>query len=146
MIQRTIMHIDTNSAYLAWSAVYDLTQGITEVDYRTIPAVVGGSKERRSGIVLAKSIPAKAYNIQTGETLYATLQKCPHPHVVSPRYDVYALASKAMLEILQEYSPVIQRFSIDEIFLDYTNMEVHFGDPVSAANAMRERIYILMLT
>lgn len=74
---RTIFHIDVNSAYLAWEAVYRLQHG-AKVDLRTIPAVVGGNEESRHGIVLAKSIPAKKYNIQTGETLFSARQKCPN--------------------------------------------------------------------
>ena len=63
--KRTIMHIDVNSAYLSWQAVYDLQRG-ADVDLRQIPSAVGGSQEDRRGIVLAKSIPAKAFGVQTG--------------------------------------------------------------------------------
>lgn len=61
-----IMHIDANSAYLSWEAVYRLQRGDT-VDLRNIPSVVGGDEQSRHSIVLAKSIPAKKYNIKTGE-------------------------------------------------------------------------------
>jgi len=101
---------------------------------------VGGDQESRHGIVLAKSLPAKQYNIQTGESLYAVRQRCPQLVVVPPRYDLYVQCSAALIRLLEEYSPRIQIFSIDECFLDFTNMEGLFGDPVEAAHNIKERI------
>ena len=138
--ERVVFHIDVNSAYLSWEAVYRLQHGET-LDLRTVPSIVGGDPVTRHGIVLAKSIPAKKYKIKTGETVMQATMKCPDLIIVPPRYDIYIQASAAMVEILKEYSPKIQRFSIDEVFLDYTNMEYHFGDPVSAAHRIKDRIY-----
>lgn len=136
---KTIFHIDVNSAYLSWTAVDRLQHG-DSLDLRTIPSVVGGDPSSRHGIILAKSIPAKKYKIQTGESLYTALQKCPDLVVASPRYDLYIRCSNAMKTILEKYSPAIQKFSVDEYFLDYTNMEPHFGDPVSAAYKLKDEI------
>lgn len=137
--ERIIFHIDVNSAFLSWEAIHRLQQG-DSLDLRTIPSIVGGDPKSRHGIVLAKSIPAKEYKIQTGETLYSALQKCPRLTIVSPTYDLYIKCSNGMMELLTDYSPKIQRYSIDECFLDFTNMEHHFGDPVSAANIIKDRI------
>ncbi len=137
---RIIFHIDVNSAYLSWEAVHRLQHG-SELDIRKIPSVIGGDPVERRGIVLAKSIPAKKYNIKTGETLYSAMQKCPKLAVFPPRYDLYVRCSTAMHKILKEYSPKIQRFSIDEFFIDYTNMEKHFGNPIEGANIIKNRIH-----
>lgn len=110
---RLIFHIDVNSAYLSWSASYRLQHGET-IDLREIPSVVGGNESDRHGIVLAKSIPAKKFNIQTGETLYNARLKCPDLVIVPPRYDLYVKCSNAMNELFKEYTPVIQRFSVNE--------------------------------
>lgn len=136
---RTIMHIDVNSAFLSWQAVYNLQRGET-LDLREIPSVVGGSQADRRGIVLAKSIPAKKFGIITGEVLWQARQKCPELVVVPPNYDLYMKCSNALYELLKEYSPKLQRFSIDELFLDYTGMEIHFGDAVTAAHIIKDRI------
>jgi len=136
---KIILHIDVNSAFLSWEAAYRLQHG-DPVDLRTIPSVVGGDPKTRRGIVLAKSIPAKQYKIQTGESLYAALQKCPNLTVVRPRYELYKQCSQAMRKILDDYSPAIQQFSIDEYFLDYTGVEGVHGDPVTAAHALKDRI------
>lgn len=137
---RIIFHIDVNSAYLSWEAVHRLQHG-SKLDIREIPSVIGGDPVERRGIVLAKSIPAKKYNIKTGETLYSAMQKCPKLAVFPPRYDLYIRCSTAMYKILKEYSPNIQRFSIDEFFIDYTNMEEHFGNPIEGANIIKNRIH-----
>lgn len=129
MTKRIIMHIDVNSAYLSWQAVYDLQRG-ADVDLREIPAVVGGSQEERRGIVLAKSIPAKAFGIQTGEVIWQARQKCPGLVVVPPNYELYMKASNALYSLIKEYSPKVQRFSVDEMFLDYTGMEPFLGSPL----------------
>ncbi|MCX7921544.1 MAG: DNA polymerase IV [Clostridia bacterium] len=139
MKKRTIFHIDVNSAYLSWEAVYRLQHG-AEVDLRDIPSVVGGDEASRHGIVLAKSLPAKKYKIQTGESLFAARQKCPGLIVVPPHYALYMQCHKAMLDIFSQYSPSVQVFSIDECFLDYTNMEGIWGPPLEVAHAIRERV------
>ena len=129
-------HVDVNSAFLSWEASYRVSKG-DPIDLRDIPSVVGGDPKTRRGIVLAKSIPAKAYNIQTGESLMAAFQKCPTLVTVKPTYGLYVKASNALYNLLREYSSKVQRFSIDECFMDMN----HIGnDPVSAAMQIKERI------
>lgn len=138
-MNRIIFHVDVNSAYLSWEAVYRLQRG-EKVDLRNIPSIVGGDPKKRSGIVLAKSTPAKAYKIQTGETLNAAFKKCPNLTVVPPNYNLYIKASNAMTDLLREYSPQVQRFSIDECFMDFTGMQRLYPDPVATAEEIRQRI------
>lgn len=129
-----ILHVDVNSAYLAWSAVWDLSHGAA-LDLRTVPAIVGGDPENRHGIVLAKSSPAKEYGIVTGESLFSALAKCPSLVIVPPRYRVYMQASDALVEILSRYSPVLERYSIDECFLDMGQLER--AQAMAAAESIR---------
>jgi DNA polymerase-4 len=138
-VGRLIFHIDVNSAYLSWEAVYRLQHG-EQVDLREIPSVVGGDEASRHGIVLAKSMPAKKFNIQTGETLFNARLKCPELVTVPPRYWLYMQSSAAMHQIFLEYTPTIQRFSVDESFLDLSNTEHLYPDPYELANKIRERI------
>jgi DNA polymerase-4 len=92
---KLIFHIDANSAYLSWEAAYRLQHG-EKLDLREIPAVVGGDEESRHGIVLTKSIPAKKFDIHTGETLYNARAKCPGIVIVPPRYWLYMKCSAAV--------------------------------------------------
>lgn len=136
---RTIFHIDVNSAYLSWEAVYRLQHGET-LDLRTIPSAVGGDPKKRSGIILAKSTPAKVYKIQTGETLVAAFQKCPNLVVVPPNYNLYMKSSDSLVTLLREYSDHIQRFSVDEVFMEITDLKRLYPDPLALAEEIRERI------
>lgn len=138
-MSRVIFHIDVNSAYLSWEAVFRLQHSET-LDLRTIPSAVGGDPKKRSGIILAKSTPAKAYKIQTGETLVAAFQKCPNLVVVPPNYNLYMKSSDSLVTMLREYSDHIQRFSVDEVFMEITDMKKLYPDPWALAEAIRERI------
>ena len=137
--ERVVFHIDANSAYLSWEAVYRLQHGAT-LDIRTVPSIVGGDPESRHGIVLAKSTPAKKFNIQTGEVLWQAKQKCPNLVIVPPNYGLYMMCHHAMMEILADFSPNVQVYSIDEAFIEYTGMEVVHGEPVEAAYKLKNRI------
>lgn len=136
-MKRIIFHIDVNSAYLSWEAAYRMKQD-EELDLRSIPSIVGGDEEKRHGIVLAKSIPAKKYGILTGESLYLAKQKCPNLTIVPPNYTRYLRYSNQMMNMLDEYSPFIQQYSIDEAFLDYTFKENE--DYMEVALEIKERI------
>lgn len=135
-MSRIIFHIDVNSAYLSWMAARYLQLG-GDVDFRDVVSVVGGDEESRHGIVLAKSIPAKKYDIQTGETLYSARQKYPGLIVIPPDYEIFMKASQAMNDLIYEYSPTIQRYSIDESFVDMT----HSRDYMKDAEEISSRIY-----
>lgn len=138
---RVIFHIDVNSAFLSWEANYRMKQLGEILDIRTIPSAIGGDISKRHGIILAKSIPAKEYNITTGEPIQQALKKCPNLLLVPPRFPLYVESSNSMMEIFKEYTPDIEKFSIDEAFLDMTHTLHLFGSPMDTANLIRERIY-----
>ena len=119
-MERKILHVDVNNAFLSWTAVEMLKNG-AEVDIRTIPAIIGGDEEKRKGIVLAKSNPAKKYGIKTAEPVYFAKQKCPHLEIYPSNFKIYRKYSNDLYKILCEYTNKIERFSIDECFLDITN-------------------------
>ena len=141
MAERIIFHVDANSAFLSWSAAYRVKVLGEETDLRNIPSVVAGAKESRHGIVLAKSSPAKKYGIQTGEPLFLALQKCPHLAVVQPDYPLYVAASRQFVQMLRQFSPCVEQYSIDEAWVDMTGTERLFGTPLAAAENMRRRIW-----
>lgn len=138
--KRIIFHIDVNSAFLSWEAVFRLSQDKKALDLRDVPSAVGGDRASRHGIVLAKSTPAKKYGITTGEPLAQALKKYPDLIVVPSRFEVYHDFSQRLLQILEEYTPDIEKFSIDEAFLDMTSTIHLFGEPVTVADQIRERV------
>lgn len=135
---KVIFHVDVNSAFLSWTAVDKLGKGET-IDIRDIPSVIGGDEESRHGIVLAKSTPAKSYGIVTGESLYSAKKKCPEVLIFSPDFRIYQKSSSNMMNLLKEYTPSIEQYSIDECFMDMSE-DINGCEPVEAANNIRERI------
>lgn len=137
---KIIFHIDANSAYLSWSAVYLLQQG-AKIDLRTVPSIVGGSENSRHGIVLAKSLDAKRLGVATGMPVREAYQRCPELISVPPNYQLYMKCHRAMLKIFKEYSDKCFPYSIDEVFLDMTHSLHLFGnDPVNVAHQIKDRI------
>lgn len=113
------MHIDVNNAFLSWYAIWRLDNG-EKIDIREIPAIIGGDESKRAGIVLAKSNLAKQFGIVTGETIYQAKKKCPNVQVFQGDYNVYREYSDKLYKLLLEYTDKIERYSIDECFLDMT--------------------------
>ncbi len=114
------MHIDVNNAFLSWTAIEMLKNG-EKLDIRTIPAIIGGDEAKRSGIVLAKSTIAKQLGIVTGETIYQAKKKCNNLKIYKSDFKTYRKYSNQLYNILLEYTEIIERYSIDECFLDMTH-------------------------
>lgn len=139
-IKRLIFHVDVNSAFLSWEAAYRIHHLGGKLDLRDAPSAVGGDISQRHGIILAKSIPAKKYHIQTGEPVTDALKKCPNLILVPPNYSLYETNSRAFMEILREYTPDVEQYSIDEAFMDMTGTEGLYGPPVLCASRIKDRI------
>lgn len=140
MENRTIFHIDVNSAFLSWEAAYRIYHLGAGLDLRTIPSAVGGDIRMRHGIILAKSMDAKSYGIQTGMTILEAKQKCPKLYLAPPNYSLYQRCSEAFLKLLREYTPDVEVYSIDEAFADMTEVLHLYGGTVETADHIRERI------
>lgn len=138
-MERLIFHIDVNSAFLSWEAARRVKEGLP--DLREIPSAVGGDPKTRTGIVVAKSIPAKKYGIQTGEPVAMALRKCPDLVVVPSDFSLYTKNSQAFKAICKSYAPAMESFSIDEVFLDMTGTSLIYPDPVAVAYEIKDKIY-----
>lgn len=135
-----IFHIDVNSAFLSWTALARLKSG-DPVDLRQIPSIIGGSPSDRHGVVFAKSIPAKAYGIVTGEPVVNALRKCPHLVIVPPDRHLYQQRSDSLMEYLSSISPDIEQASIDECYMDFTPISSHYPSPERAAALFKDSIF-----
>ena len=127
--KKTIFHIDVNSAFLSWEAVYRIYHLGGKEDLREQISAVGGDIALRHGIILAKSVPAKKYGIKTGETILEAQRKYPNLILVPPNYSLYERCSQAFMDILKEYSPAVEPYSIDEAFVDMTETRKLWGEP-----------------
>lgn len=140
MVPPIIYHVDVNSAFLSWEAADRIAHDPDALDLRDIPSAIGGDKEKRHGIILAKSAPARAYHIRTGEPIVRALEKCPGLTVVSPRFDIYVTYSNALMNILSSYAPSVEQYSIDEAFCDMSGTASLYGDPVDFAHRLKDEI------
>lgn len=140
MAKPVIFHIDVNSAFLSWEAHHRLHDLGETLDIREIPAIIGGDREARHGIVLAKSALAKQCGVTTGEPIVKALQKCPGLYVAKPNFSLYVERSRAFMDLLRRYAPVVEQFSIDEAFCDMTGTEGLYGDSISFAHKIKDEI------
>ena len=139
-MNRVILHVDVNNAFLSWTAIWMLKNGFDK-DIRERYAIIGGDETERRGIVLAKSNPCKKKGVVTAESIYSARRKCPYLEVYPPNFKVYKYFSDKMFEYLSSYTDIIERYSIDECFLDYTGSVSLFGDPVKIAYKIKDDIY-----
>ena len=139
MMERIVLHIDVNNAFLSWSAIDLLNKG-SKYDIRNSYAVIGGDEKARRGIVLAKSNAAKKMGIVTAETLYSAKKKCPALRIYSPNFEFYHLMSNRMFEILYKYTSDIEVASIDECYMDYGKIKRLYGDEVKFAYKIQKEI------
>ena len=109
-------------------------------DLREIPSCIGGDPKSRRGIVVAKSIPAKKYGVTTGEPVSMALRKCPELVCVPGDFALFETCSRAFKKICASYAPVMESFSIDEVFLDMSGTEKIYPDPVKLACEIKDRI------
>lgn len=138
-MDRIIFHIDVNNAFLSWTAVDLLNKGY-KYDIRNSYAVIGGDELARSGIVLAKSTPAKKLGIYTSETLYSARKKCRVLKVYPPNYKLYSEMSNKLFLLLSKYSPDIEIASIDECYMDYGKVKNMYGDEIEFAYKLKQEV------
>ncbi len=139
-MEQIFFHIDVNSAFLSWTAIENLRNGSTE-DLRLVPSIIGGDIEKRHGIVLAKSIPAKKYNIQTGEPIMNAIRKCPGLLIASPDHSMYEKCSRRLFSYLSDICPDIEQVSIDECYMNYAPIANRYPEPYKAACHIKDNIY-----
>lgn len=135
----TIFHIDVNSAFLSWSAAEKKIDK-EHPDLRTIPSIIGGDEKSRHGVVLAKSTPAKAYGIRTGEPVASAFKKCPFLVMEPPDHKLYSRRSAQMMDLLHTYTSDLEQLSIDECFMDFGPIAHLYASPLEAAHEIKDSI------
>lgn len=132
-MDRVILHIDMNNFYASVETLYDPS-------LRDIPMAVGGDKEKRHGIVLAKNMLAKAMGVTTAEALWEAERKCPGIKFVPPHFERYSKYSRLAKEIYMQYTDQVESFGMDECWLDVTGSTRLFGSGREIAEEIRTRI------
>jgi DNA polymerase-4 len=131
---RHIFHCDCNSFYASVEETF-------RPELRRVPMAVAGDPENRHGIILAKNELAKKFKIQTAETVWSAKMKCPELVLVPPSHKIYGEFCERVNAIYEQYTPLVERFGVDESFLDVTGCLHPFGgDILKCANEIRERV------
>ncbi|WP_100013233.1 DNA polymerase IV [Lentibacillus sediminis] len=104
------------------------------------PLVVSGDPERRSGIILAACPLAKKAGVETAEALWQAKAKCPGAVIVRPRMEHYIKVSAQITTILEQFTDLVEVYSIDEQFMDITGSQSLFGNPHTIAKQVQEAI------
>jgi DNA polymerase-4 len=125
--EATILHADLDSFYAS-------VEQRDDPSLRGRPVIVGG------GVVLAASYEAKAYGVRTAMGGGQARRLCPQAIVVPPRMSAYSEASKAVYEIFEDTTPLVEGLSIDEAFLDVRGLRRISGPPADIALRLRRRV------
>ena len=133
------MHIDVNNAFLSWTAVDLLNKGY-KIDIRNIESIIGGDESKRHGIVLAKSMVAKSKGVKTADTIRDAKRKCNDLKIFLPNHKLYEEMSNKLFKLISNYTPDIEKLSVDECFIDYTKVRKLYGDPIKFAYKLKKEI------
>ena len=140
-MEKVIFHIDVNSTFLSWTAAYRCdVLGESFLICGKYLLSLQGRRTAEEASFLPKVPPAKKFGIKTGEPLGMSRDRCPDLVVAEPNYDLYISASRALMALLRDVSPVVEQFSIDEVWVDMTGTQRLYGSPVFAAHRLKEKI------
>lgn len=133
-MDRVILHCDLNSFYAS-------VELLSRPELKKLPVAVCGDPTSRHGIILAKNDPAKRFGVQTAETIWQARKKCPELIFLPPRHSLYREYSKRVNAIYDEYTDLVEPFSIDESWLDVTHtLHLFGGDARALADTLRRRV------
>jgi DNA polymerase IV len=123
----TILHADLDAFYAS-------VEQLLDPSLRGKPIAVGG------GVVLAASYEAKAFGVSSGMSGFRARELCPHLIFVGGHFGDYQRLGDAVIDVLNDFTPLVERISIDEAFADVAGCTHLFGSPAEIARAIRRRV------
>ena len=129
---RVIYHIDMNSFYASVEMAHDPT-------LKGKPVAIAGNPKQRRGIIVTSSYEARHFGVRTTMPLWEARKLCPNLIVLPPNFDRYREASRKMFQLIAELTPHVEPVSIDEGYIDVTNID-HHGTPIDTAKMLQKRI------
>ena len=127
-----IMHADMDAFYAS-------VEQRDHPELRGRPLAVGGSSAR--GVVAAASYEARQFGVHSAMPSFEARRKCPDLVFVKGNIPLYTRESRRVFEIFKEFSPLVERLSLDEAFIDLTGTERLLGNPATAGEGLRDRIH-----
>ena len=132
-MQKVIFLVDMNAFFISC----EMTRNDSLVG---TPAAVAGDPKKRSGIILAANYEARSCGVKTTMVLHEALRLCPKLILVPPDHHFYGEKSEEVMDLLSNYTPILEQNSIDEAWLDMTGSEGLFGNPLDAAKRIMAEI------
>jgi DNA polymerase IV len=132
-MQKVVFLVDMNAFFISC----EMTRNDSLVG---TAAAVAGDPKKRSGIILAANYEARSCGVKTTMVLHEALRLCPKIILVPPDHHFYGQKSKEVMDLLSNYTPILEQNSIDEAWLDMTGCEGLFGSPVEAAKRIMAEI------
>ena len=129
---RIIFHIDMNSFYASVEMAYN-------PKLKGKPVAIAGNPEERKGIIVTSSYEARAKGVRTTMTVWQAKKLCPELIILKPNFERYRAASSEIFKMMSEITPLVQPVSIDEGYMDVTNVEYE-GTPINIAENLQKRI------
>ena len=126
-MEATILHADLDAFYASVEQLLD-------------PSLRGKAIAVGSGVVLAASYEAKAFGVQSGMSGWRARELCPQLTFVAGHFNEYQRLGDAAIAILGDYTPLVERISIDEAFADVAGCTHLFGPPADIARTIRRRV------
>jgi DNA polymerase-4 len=124
------------------NAFYISCEERLDVSLRSAEAAVAGDPADRTGIILTSNYNARKKGVRTAMTVFEAKKLCPGLVLVKPNHSLYSQVSERIMELLRDFSPVVEQNSIDEAWLDMTNMDRYFGIPFyQIAKNLQVKIY-----
>lgn len=134
MSDRIILHADLNAFYAS-------VECLLRPELKEVPmAVVAGLEENRHGVILAKNEAAKKYGVKTAELISQAKRKCPGLQTVLPHHDLYWEYSRQVKAVYVRFTDQVESFSIDECWMDVTDIPSIHGNEERFADALRDAV------
>ncbi len=129
---RSIIHLDMNAYFAS-------VEQASRPELRGKPVAVGGGIGKRT-VIATCSYEARALGVKTAMPTWEALKICPQLIVVPGNFDKYLHTSREIINIVREYTDLVEIFSIDECFLDVTLTQDKFGGSLAIAKELKRRI------
>ncbi|WP_213951385.1 DNA polymerase IV [Tepidanaerobacter syntrophicus] len=129
----SILHVDMNAFYASCHQAKDSS-------LKNKPIMVAGDPKKRTGIILTASYEARRYGVKTGMPKWQAEKLCPQGIFIKPEYELYVDTSQRVMNILRNFTPQVEVFSIDEAWLDVSGCEKLFGDSLNIAKKIQFKI------
>ncbi|NLH88558.1 MAG: DNA polymerase IV [Firmicutes bacterium] len=133
MWTRTIAHVDMDCFFAA-------VEALDNPEYRGKPLVVGGPRHSSRSVVSTCSYEARAYGVRSAMPISQAARLCPHAIFIPGNMSRYVQVSDEIMDVLRQFTPLMQQVSIDEAFLDMTGCEHFYKDPQDIGVRIRRAI------